>query len=412
MERLQVGDCLDVLGGEAEGSFDLAYLDPPFCTGRTHRLTTRADGYEYQFSDEWSSLSQYLRFMRERLTSVRRVMKETASIYLHCDRSASHHLRLLLDEVFGADNFRAEIIWSYRRWSNAGDNLQGAHQTIFMYSKSERYTFNRIFEDYSPATNLDQIMQRRQRDGRGKTVYDRSEDGVVILSGPKQGVPLSDVWDIPYLNPKARERTGYPTQKPLLLLERIICLSSNLGDNVLEPFCGSGTAVVAAQRLGRGYLGIDTNAEAIALAESRLANPVFSRSRLLERGRGAYEELPVEVRDVLAGLAVKPVQRNSGIDGICDRYIGGRPVLVRVQRRGEELGAAAAKLRAAGRKKDAALLVLLQTEPDGSLHNLFAEYSADTQGVVVIPSAQLNLEALLDRCAAAEDILDPNCKVA
>ncbi len=163
----------------------------------------------------------------------------------------------LLDEVFGSENFRSEIIWHYRRWSNSQRGLLPAHQTILYYSKTDTYTFNEKLTEYSLATNVDQILQRRSRDDSNKSVYDRDENGNVVSNGPKRGVPLSDVWDIPFLNPKAKERTGYPTQKPLLLLERIISLATNEGDCVLDPFCGSGTTLVAAQSLNRTAMGVD-----------------------------------------------------------------------------------------------------------------------------------------------------------
>lgn len=164
--------------------------------------------------------------------------------------------------MFGSENFRSEIIWHYRRWSNSQRGLLLAHQTILYYTKSDQFTFNEMWTEYSPATNVDQILQRRSRDEFNKSVYDRDEDGNVIANGSKRGVPLSDVWDIPFLNPKAKERTGYPTQKPLSLLERIITLTTNEGDCVVDPFCGSGTTLVAAQSLGRTAIGVDVSEDA------------------------------------------------------------------------------------------------------------------------------------------------------
>ena len=185
---------------------------------------------------------------------------------MHCDRSASHYLRIALDEVFGAGNFQSEIVWFYRRWSNAKKGLLNAHQVIFFYSKTKDFKFNPVYTDYSPTTNLDQIFQKRKRDPNGKTTYKTLENGDIELVDEKKGVPLSDVWDIPYLNPKAKERVGYPTQKPILLLDRIIELVTDENDTVLDPFCGSGTTLVAAQFLNRKYIGIDLSRQAIELS--------------------------------------------------------------------------------------------------------------------------------------------------
>jgi site-specific DNA-methyltransferase (adenine-specific) len=128
----------------------------------------------------------------------------------------------VLDQVFGVENFQSEIIWSYKRWSNSKKGLLNNHQTIFFYSKTKEFKFNQKYDDYSASTNIDQIVQLRERDTRNKAVYKKNDDGTPVLCATKKGVPMGDVWDIPYLNPKAKERVSYPTQKPILLLERII----------------------------------------------------------------------------------------------------------------------------------------------------------------------------------------------
>ena len=243
--QVHLGDCLPILQGLVSGTADLAYLDPPFFTQKVHRLSPRDRSKEFSFEDLWSTQKEYATFLFDRLREVHRVVSKDGSIFFHCDRNAVHLVRALLDEVFGAENFRSEIIWHYRRWSNSQRGLLPAHQTILYYTKTDTFIFNEMLTDYSPATNVDQILQRRSRDDSNKSVYDRDEDGNVISNGAKRGVPLSDVWDIPFLNPKAKERTGYPTQKPLLLLERIIALATHEGDCILDPFCGSGTALVA-----------------------------------------------------------------------------------------------------------------------------------------------------------------------
>ena len=244
----------------------MVYLDPPFFTQKKQSLKN-SQGKEYEFSDIWGSRNEYIFFMRERLLEIKRILKESGTVFLHCDSTASHYLRVLLDEIFGEDNFRSEIIWSYKRWSNSKKGLLAGHQTIFLYSKTSKYKFNTIYCNYSPTTNLDQILQERVRNEDGKASYKRDMSGNIVIGKEKRGVPLSDVWEIPFLNPKAKERTGYPTQKPIELLERIIKISTDEGDIVLDPFCGSGTTLVAAKLLGRRYLGIDINPSAIYLCK-------------------------------------------------------------------------------------------------------------------------------------------------
>lgn len=394
MRQVIIGDCLEILKNWPGDSVGLVYLDPPFFTQKIHALKSRDLTAEYRFDDKWDDLPHYLQFLRARLVEIKRAMSDTASIFFHCDRTASHHIRLLLDEVFGSEHFLSEIIWSYRRWSNSQRALLGSHQTIYMYSKTGHYTFHTLTQDYSETTNLDQILQKRFRDNNGKTGYARSRHGEVILNGPKKGVPLTDVWEIPYLNPKARERTGYPTQKPLLLLERIIELASNPGDLVLDPFCGSGTALVAAASLKRDYMGIDISEGAVQLTLSRLQNPVKSESSLLKLGRSAYDNLPAYVKNILSELPVKIVQRNSGVDALYDEFVEGKPVVIRVQRKGESLIDAAHKLASAGRKRAATLMILIQIElrSDNLLIDLMPE------DVTVVKSTKAAISRIIQEC--------------
>ena len=278
--KLYKGDNLEILQTFAEQSINLIYLDPPFFTQKIHKLRKRNQKKEFSYADLWQSHETYAEFLFLRIQALYRVLAPTGSLFFHCDRNASHIVRAILDAIFGSDMFQSEIIWSYKRWSRSQKRLLPAHQTIYFYTKSTTYTFNMLYQDYSPATNVDQILQKRERDNAGKSVYAKDNHGNIIPHAAKKGVPLSDVWDIPYLNPKAHERTGYPTQKPILLLERIIQLASNKGDTVLDPFCGSGTALVAAILLNRKAIGIDSSDDAIALSRQRLINPVKTESRL------------------------------------------------------------------------------------------------------------------------------------
>lgn len=381
------GDCLGHLKAMAAGSAHLAYLDPPFATGRVHRLSTRDRTTSYEFADVWETPKAYEAFLRERLAEVRRVLSDSGSLFFHCGRDAGHLVRVLLDEVFGADRFRSEIVWHYRRWSSGARGLLPAHQTIHYYTKTDDFVFNTAWEPYSPATNVDRLLQRRSRDEASKSVYARDDAGRPIPSGVKRGVPLGDVWDLPYLNPKARERTGYPTQKPLALLERIVALASRPGDVVLDPFCGSGTSLVAAVTLGRRAIGIDASEAAVSLARSRLEKPVRTASRLMERGRESYRTADAESLGLLAGLDLVPVHRNSGVDALLKSGEAGRPVAVRVQRPGEPLAEAVAKLRRSGASMQAARLFLIAREPFDS--------SSEFEGVELIPSPALAIAGLL-----------------
>ncbi len=388
------GDCLTVsrsLGGE---SVDLVYVDPPFFTQKNHSLTTRDRTTKFEFSDEWNSRTEYLEFLRLRLREFRRLLKATGSIFFHCDTNASHHIRCLLDEVFGETMFRSEIIWHYRRWSNSQCSPLASHQTLFFYSKTDAYQYHQLFDDYSPSTNVDQILQRRRRDEHGKSVYARNDDGQVVNDGHKNGVPISDVWDIPYLNPKAKERVGYPTQKPILLLERIISLVTLPGDMVLDPFAGSGTTLVAAQLLGRDAIGMDVSLDAVELVRKRLIDPVKTTSELLRKGRESYVQSDDISLAYLHGIKFVPVQRNRGIDALLNSAPGENPILLRVQRHGESLSAAAELLYAAGRSKQPATLVLIATQsqhPDG----LFSMFPPD---VLVVNSVAEELhQRLADR---------------
>lgn len=356
------GDCLDILPTLHEASIQLIYLDPPFFTQKEHALRTRDNATEYRFTDCWASLDEYLAFMKNVLYQCKRVLKDTGSIFLHCDKSASHHLRVILDEVFGSIHFQSEIIWAYKRWSNAKKGLLNAHQTIYFYSKSADFTFHTIYVDYSPTTNIDQILQARMRNGDGKAVYQRDENGDVVLAKEKKGVPLSDVWQIPFLNPKAKERVGYPTQKPILLLERIIEIATDAGDVVLDPFCGSGTTLVAAHLLGRAYVGIDCSTEAVALTEHRLGTPMKTTSHLLATGESSYLEKTAHERIILKAMGAIPVERNSGIDGFLWSYRGGHPVSVRIQKQGEDIETAKQKLMKASQSKQCSFMIVVRTQ--------------------------------------------------
>lgn len=385
------GDCKDVLRRFPEAKADLVYLDPPFFTQRKQVLSTRDRSMEFSFDDRWSSISEYESFLVKRLKEIHRILKPTGSIFFHCDKTASHIARLILDDIFGVRCFQSEIIWNYRRWSNSARRLLPAHQTILFYSKGPNFKFNTILTDYSPTTNVDQILQRRSRDGSNKSVYARDENGEVVCGGSKKGVPLSDVWEIPFLNPKAKERTGYPTQKPILLLEQIIQLVTDHGDIVLDPFCGSGTTLVAAKLLGRSAIGIDISEEAVEMTRRRLAAPTKTESNLLKNGLDSYRTANSEALSLLNGIAHTPVQRNKGIDAFLEEVYQGVPIPVRIQRHRETIAEAALALYGAGKTKGAHCMVLIAIEDVPSLLDMEIP-----EGVQVIPSAAMSINRFLD----------------
>lgn len=327
--------------------------------------------------------------MLVRLLEARRILKDTGCIFIYCDKSANHILRLVGEEVFGEKNFLSEIIWSFKRWSNSANNLTPNHQNILLFSKTEKYKFNKIYTDYSETTNVDQILQKRSRDVHNKSIYARGEDGSVVSSNDKKGVPLTDVWEIPFLNPKAKERTGYPTQKPILLLDRIIEISTNEGDVILDPFCGSGTTLVAAKLKNRKYIGIDLSEDAIKLTKSRLETLIKTESALLSKGRASYINADEKSLAILSGLDALPVHRNSGIDAILKRNFQSKPVPIRVQREIETVFEAATKLAIAAKKKGAKVAFLVATNKKKDIFNM--EIEGCVVQVINSPALEVNL---------------------
>ena len=340
-------------------SVNLVYFDPPFFSQKKHSLTSRDNGKLYEFDDIFSTKEEYLSLINNVLVESKRILKNDGSIFLHCDRYASHYLREELDKVFTENNFQSEIIWTYKRWSNSKKGLLNAHQNIYFYSKSKDFKFNQIYTNYSPSTNIDQILQERARNSKGKSEYRKDSNGNVVQVKNKKGVPLSDVWEIPYLNPKAKERCGYPTQKPVKLLQRIIELSTDENDIVLDPFCGSGTTCVAAKSLNRKFIGIDKNPEAITLSKKRLEEMVISESGVLSKGIESYVEKSDFENNLLSLLNAIPVQRNKGIDGFIKS--DGTLIPVKIQKENETIDDAIKSLEFAVRNKDFPIKILVQT---------------------------------------------------
>jgi site-specific DNA-methyltransferase (adenine-specific) len=395
--KLLHGDCFFQLDEIPDNSVDLIYIDPPFFSQKAHSLSTRNGEVVNSFSDKWQSSNEYCVFIKERLLKMRDKLKQTGSLFFHCDNNASHLIRLLLDEVLGSNQFRSKIVWTYKRWSNAKKGLLPAYQEIFFYSKSSAFHFNKTYGAYSSTTNVDQILQKRERDSRGKSVYAKTATGEIVSSDEKLGVPLSDVWEIPFLNPKAAERVGYPTQKPILLLERIIQLTTSEGDVVLDPFCGSGTTLVASKLLNRQFVGIDSSEQALLITQKRLNNPVKTASKLFEQGKDAYQNADNPISSYLSPDSYNLVQRNRGIDAILKTKIQDKLVLVRVQRQTETIAQATLALLQATQKKINVLPVLIVTMEDG-----FSEYFQTLYPTVFfVKSLSVQLSLLTNQALSA-----------
>ena len=398
--KIVLGDCLDLMSNVKDESVDLIYMDPPFYTQTVQKLSDK-QGKQYSFDDSWATIEDYVEYIRLRFKECRRVLKDTGSIFVHCDRNASHYLKIALDKVFGEGSFQSEIVWSYKRWSNSKKGLLNNHQIIFFYSKTANFKFNTMYTDYSETTNVDQILQDRVRDENGKSKYKTDSNGDVVMGQAKKGVPLSDVWEIPYLNPKAKERVGYPTQKPIILLEQIIKLVTDEGDLVLDPFAGSGTTLVAANMLNRNYLGFDISKDAVDLTNSRLDELIKTESILLKKGKKAYQNLDENCLAVINSIDAVPVQRNSGIDGFLKEHIDGGSVSIRIQRENETLGETIAKLTKASKTKQCSYMVAIRTHKD-----IFetVNYHELKSNVIIIDRYDLQLEKAISEMRKNDNI--------
>jgi len=265
--KLICGDNLEELAKLPKESVDLIYIDPPFFTHKQYEVVWGDEAEVRSFEDRWEGgIENYIAWMKPRIEAMYEVLKHTGSFYLHCDWHANAHLRILCDGIFGGSNFRNEIIWHYQRWPARQRNFQRMHDVILFYSKNYRAnTFSVLLEPLSKGT------LKRWRGKKSKVEYNGDVRFVTQMTEEDSpGRPMDDVWNIAVINSQAKERLGYPTQKPEVLLERIINASSNEGDVVLDPFCGCGTTMAVAHKLGRRWIGIDISPTAIKLVEQRL----------------------------------------------------------------------------------------------------------------------------------------------
>jgi site-specific DNA-methyltransferase (adenine-specific) len=278
--KLWYGDNLKIMQAMPTETVDLIYLDPPYNSKRDYNCTFGSVAQSKAFTDTWTwgdddwaaldslstacpgvhqllcalrqimkterGLYPYLVNMAVRLVEMRRLLKPTGSIYLHVDPTASHYLKLVMDQIFGGGNFRNEIVWSYNSGGASKSDFAKKHDVLLRYSKGKTWTHNIQREPY--ATPNVEGREGFHPDGR----------------------MITDVWPISFISTTSKERTGYPTQKPLALLERIILASSNEGDVVLDPYMGSGTTIEAAAKHGRQWVGIDITHHAVATTMARL----------------------------------------------------------------------------------------------------------------------------------------------
>lgn len=263
---LHCGDNVGVLESMPDECIDLIYLDPPFFSNRHYEVIWGDEAEVRSFSDRWEGgVQHYLNWMEPRLRQLHRVLKKTGSLYLHCDWHAAHRLKLLLDDVFGANRFQNEIIWYYRGGGVSPKRWARRHDSIFFYSKGSSWTFNvdPVRTPYSESVMESSVSR-----------YDKSYRGEKVYSGYRPnplGKHPDDVWPVQPIMPSNKtERLGYPTQKPETLLERVILASSNQGDIVLDPFCGCGTSIAVAHKLGREWIGVDVSPTAVAVMRERM----------------------------------------------------------------------------------------------------------------------------------------------
>ena len=314
-------DNLEVLQGIDSNTIDLIYLDPPFNKQKvfTAPIGSSAEGAQFRdwfreedIKDEWvlsikedydglhkflssvrelSSLGAkegskhylynycYLVYMAMRLLEMRRILKETGSIYLHCDPTMSHYLKILLDITFGEKNFRNEIIWNYSGGRDRKLGFNKKHDCIYLYSKDDAWQFNNLYVPFKEKT----IKRFNKEDEQGRYKLNRLKDARVYKTYmKKEGKKMNDVWYINIIVSSHIEHVDYPTQKPLALLERIIKASSNEGDLVLDPFCGCATTCIAAEKLNRKWIGIDVSVKAYELVKKRLQREVADPKNLFQ----------------------------------------------------------------------------------------------------------------------------------
>lgn len=335
------GDNLQVMSHmlkEYRGKIDLIYIDPPFDSKADYKKkiklkdlgTTFSDTSSFeekQYGDIWTN-DEYLQFMYERFILLKELLSETGSIYVHCDWHKVHHLRLVLDEVFGPDNFRNEVIWWYLWGGRGKSQWNSKHDNILFYSKSSAWTFNymAVLDDHTLMTE----GSKNRLNYAGAMVTSKSASSEI----PEDKVLPSDTWYIATINAMAKEKENYPTQKPEDLLTKIILASSNPDDIVFDCFMGSGTTQAVAMKLGRKFIGADINLGAIQTTTKRLigiasdveeSSNKYTGFEVYNVNNYDFFRNPVEARDLLIeALEVQPFPQS----GIWDGELDGRMVKI------------------------------------------------------------------------------------
>jgi DNA modification methylase len=317
-DRLILGDNLSVmvtLLPEYEGRIDLIYADPPFFSNRRYAArvgrgedSRRPDGWRLSegYLDHWTNIDAYLDMLYPRLYMMHRLLAPSGTLYLHLDWHANHYARILLDEIFGAHCLLNEIIWVYHGPSAIRRAFNRKHDTILAYTKSENFTFNAdaVREPYNPNTV--------------KTFKSSPKAGFGKIPNLKRGKIPEDWWYFPVVARLHSERTGYPTQKPEALLERIIQASTKPGELVADFFCGSGTTAVVANRLGRRFIANDASWRAIHTSRCRLIASFSQPFELFRDTRNGTIRLTDQSDSLNAGVQIHPL---SGAISLSDNLL-------------------------------------------------------------------------------------------
>jgi len=353
------GDCKDKMHQHIpSGSIDLIYMDPPFFSGKNYEIVWSFEDTEFYTLEcecgkvfpenhlycafcgagkdkaterRSNDIEAYLQWLRPKLEECYRVLKQTGSIYVHLDWHAVHYVKVMMDDIFGGGDItkgmkhlKNEIVWHYKSVSNVKNDFARKHDTILRYTKGKEHTFNMddVREPYDEKT-----VKRYKNPVKFPNGYEAKMN--------KKGKAPDDVWVIPPIRNVSKERLGYPTQKPELLLERIIKSSSNPGDTVLDPFCGCGTAVAVAQKLGRRWIGIDVSPTSCRLMTDRLRKIGYSIgvSDIIDMPQTSDELKDMEPFEfqnwVVQQLGGRQVSRRSGDRGIDGWTFEGDPIQVK-----------------------------------------------------------------------------------
>ena len=327
VNKLILGDNLEKLKEIGDKSIDLIYADPPFFSNRNYEVIWGDEGEVRSFQDRWAGgMQHYILWLKERVMEMHRVLKDTGSIFLHCDWHANANIRVdILDKVFLSKNFRNEIIWKYFKPHSSNTNFPKDYDTIFFYSKSNKWTFNydKILTEYDGKAV--QRYDKTDEEGKKYKIYN-NKDGTTRISYMKESGKPTSIFEIPFVQGTSKERIGYPTQKPEALLKRIIECASNEGDIILDPFVGGGTTIAVADKLNRRWIGIDQSVMAVKVTDLRLKkqqDPLFPKPYELHlrvhnfeflRNQNAFE-FEKWIIEQFGGIANQKQRNDLGLDG-------------------------------------------------------------------------------------------------